>query len=98
MSADSVRERLHALGPGVTAAAAFGIGDTFAKVALAAGADVLTLALTRGVVGVAILFLYLRLGAPPQPATRGSAQSGQAVVVWSYDRIGSFLCARQFIA
>jgi probable blue pigment (indigoidine) exporter len=69
MNPEGVRERLHALGPGVTAATAFGIGDTFAKVALAAGADVLTLALTRGVVGVAILFLYLRIGAPPQPAT-----------------------------
>jgi probable blue pigment (indigoidine) exporter len=69
MNADSVRERIHALGPGVTAAAAFGIGDTFAKVALASGADVLTLALARGVVGVGILFLYLRIGAAPVPAT-----------------------------
>jgi probable blue pigment (indigoidine) exporter len=69
MNADGVRERIHALGPGVAAAAAFGIGDTFAKVALASGADVLTLALARGVVGVGILFLYLRIGTVPQPAT-----------------------------
>jgi probable blue pigment (indigoidine) exporter len=68
----SVQERLSALrplGPGIIAATAFGIGDTFAKVALAAGADVLTLALSRGVVGVGILFCYLRVGAPPLPAT-----------------------------
>src|ERR1700732_5056071 len=69
MGSASVRERLYALGPGIIAAAAFGIGDTFAKVALAAGADVLTLALARGVAGVAILFLYLRIGTPPLPAT-----------------------------
>jgi probable blue pigment (indigoidine) exporter len=65
----SARERLHALGPGIVAATAFGVGDAFAKVALAAGSDVLTLALTRGVVGVGILFCYLRIGAPPVPAT-----------------------------
>jgi drug/metabolite transporter (DMT)-like permease len=69
MNAISVRERLHALGPGITAAAAFGIGDTFAKLAFAAGADVLTLALIRGVVGIGILSLYLRFGVRPDPAT-----------------------------
>jgi probable blue pigment (indigoidine) exporter len=69
MRADSLRERLYALGPGITAAAAFGVGDTFAKVALAAGADALTLALSRGVVGVGILYCYLRIGTPPIPAT-----------------------------
>jgi drug/metabolite transporter (DMT)-like permease len=63
------RERLHALGPGIIAATAFGVGDAFAKVALAAGSDVLTLALCRGVVGVVILLCYLRIGAPPLPAT-----------------------------
>ena len=69
MGSGSVRERLYALGPGLIAAASFGVGDTFAKVALAAGADVLTLALARGVAGVGILFLYLRIGMPPLPAT-----------------------------
>jgi drug/metabolite transporter (DMT)-like permease len=69
MVSGSVRERLYALAPGIIAAGSFGVGDTFAKVALASGADVLTLALSRGVVGVAILFLYLRVGAPAQPAT-----------------------------
>jgi probable blue pigment (indigoidine) exporter len=63
------RERLQALGPGIIAATAFGVGDAFAKVALAAGSDVLTLALCRGVVGVVILLCYLRIGVPPLPAT-----------------------------
>jgi drug/metabolite transporter (DMT)-like permease len=69
MQSVNARERLHALGPGIVAATAFGVGDAFAKVALAAGSDVLSLALCRGIVGVAILFCYLRIGAPPSPAT-----------------------------
>jgi probable blue pigment (indigoidine) exporter len=70
MQSAIARERLHALGPGIIAATSFGVGDAFAKVALAAGSDVLSLALSRGVVGVVILFCYLRVGAPPLPATR----------------------------
>jgi drug/metabolite transporter (DMT)-like permease len=69
MQSVRARERLHALGPGIVAATAFGVGDAFAKVALAAGSDVLSLALCRGIVGVAILFCYLRIGMPPLPAT-----------------------------
>lgn len=60
---------LHALWPGLVAATAFGICDTLVKLVLAAGIDVLTLALIRGVVGVVILFAYLRLSATPAPAT-----------------------------
>jgi probable blue pigment (indigoidine) exporter len=69
MPSVNARERLHALGPGIIAAMSFGVGDAFAKVALAAGSDVLSLALSRGVVGVAILFCYLRIGMRPAPAT-----------------------------
>ena len=69
MKSSGARERLHALWPGLAAATAFGICDTLVKLVLAAGIDVLSLALIRGVVGVAILFAYLRLGAPPVPAT-----------------------------
>jgi drug/metabolite transporter (DMT)-like permease len=65
----NARERLRALGPGIIAATSFGVGDAFAKVALAAGSDVLSLALSRGVVGIAILFCYLRIGVPALPAT-----------------------------
>ena len=69
MQSVNARERLHDLGPGIVAATAFGVGDAFAKVALASGSDVLTLALCRGVVGIAILLCYLRIGVPPLPAT-----------------------------
>src|SRR5580704_16417803 len=69
MPSAKARERLTALGPGIIAAVSFGIGDTFAKVAFASGTDVLTLALSRGVVGIVILFCYLRVGAPALPGT-----------------------------
>jgi probable blue pigment (indigoidine) exporter len=64
------RGRLYGLLPGILAAGSFGVGDTFAKVALAAGADVLTLVLIRGLAGIGILFLYLQIGAPPVPPTQ----------------------------
>jgi len=69
MDAVPVRERQLALGPGVVAASSFAISDAFAKVVFAAGGDVLTLALIRGVIGLAILFVYLRLGPAPKGET-----------------------------
>jgi drug/metabolite transporter (DMT)-like permease len=55
---------LYGLWPGLVAATSFGVCDTLVKLVLAGGIDVLTLALIRGVVGVAIVFVYLRLSAP----------------------------------
>ena len=52
--------------PGITAAVSFGVCDTIAKVTSADGVDLLTLALIRGVAGLGFMFLYLRIGAPPQ--------------------------------
>jgi drug/metabolite transporter (DMT)-like permease len=69
MESDSTRERLAALVPGIVAAASFGVCDAIVKLVFAAGIDVLTLALIRGVVGVVILYFYLRFGATPEPAT-----------------------------
>jgi drug/metabolite transporter (DMT)-like permease len=69
MEPDSTRERIAALVPGIVAAASFGVCDTIVKLVFAAGIDVLTLALIRGVVGVVILYFYLRYGATPEPAT-----------------------------
>jgi probable blue pigment (indigoidine) exporter len=69
MQESGARERLYALWPGLAAATSFGVCDTLVKLVLAAGIDVLTLALIRGVVGVVILFAYLRLGAAPAPAS-----------------------------
>ena len=62
-------ERRLALLPGVVAATSFALSDALAKVVFAAGGDVLTLALIRGVVGLGILFVFLRLGPPLKPDT-----------------------------
>ena len=57
-----------ALGPGVIAAISFALSDTLAKFVFVAGGDVLTLALIRGVIGLGIMYVYLRLD-PPTPTT-----------------------------
>jgi probable blue pigment (indigoidine) exporter len=69
MAASDVRGRLYALGPGLIAGTLFGVSDVLAKLILADGVDVLTLALFRGVVGLVIMFFYLRVGTPPAPET-----------------------------
>jgi probable blue pigment (indigoidine) exporter len=68
MESTKAREgRRFALGPGIVAATAFAFSDAFTKIVFASGGDVLTLALIRGVAGLGILFVYLRLGQPPAP-------------------------------
>jgi drug/metabolite transporter (DMT)-like permease len=69
MESIKARERLHALGPGLIAAASFGVSDTFSKMVFADGGDVLTLAVSRGIFGLVIMFFYLRIGPPVVPAT-----------------------------
>ncbi len=58
-----------ALGPGIIAATSFALSDTLAKFVFVAGGDVLTLALIRGVIGLGIMFVYLRLDPPLKPST-----------------------------
>jgi drug/metabolite transporter (DMT)-like permease len=67
MDALHARERLYSLGPGVIAASSFGITDVLGKMVFAAGADVLTLALFRGVVGLGFVYVWLRVGPAPVP-------------------------------
>jgi probable blue pigment (indigoidine) exporter len=61
--------RLTAVAPAVVAATAFAFADVSTKVTLHAEADVLTMALFRGIVGVPLLFLWLSIGATPKPLT-----------------------------
>ena len=56
---------LRALGPGVLAAVSWGFSDIFTKLALLAGADALTLATSRGVLGTLFVLAWLR-AAPPR--------------------------------
>jgi drug/metabolite transporter (DMT)-like permease len=50
------------IGPGVAAATSLGISDVLAKMVLASGCDVLTMLSFRGVVGLAFMAIWLRLG------------------------------------
>ena len=68
-STEARRDGVSPLGPGIIAATSFAFSDMLAKVVFAAGGDVLTLALIRGVVGLGILYFYLRIGPPPKPDT-----------------------------
>jgi probable blue pigment (indigoidine) exporter len=62
-------ERRFAPMPGIIAATSFAVSDALAKLVFASGGDVLTLALIRGIVGLGILFVFLRVGPPLKPDT-----------------------------
>jgi probable blue pigment (indigoidine) exporter len=69
METPQPQERRFALLPGIVAATSFAVSDALAKLVFAAGGDVLTLALIRGIVGLGILFVFLRVGPPLKPDT-----------------------------
>ena len=57
------------LGPGIIAASMFASSNVLSKVVLNDGAGVLTVSLFRGLVGVVLVFVWLRIGVPPKPHT-----------------------------
>jgi len=59
--------RLAQIGPALLGASSFACADVLSKVALNAGADALTISVVRAVLGVAMLFAWLRL-VPPSGA------------------------------
>ena len=77
MDSKPARAQRVALGPGVIAAASFAVSDAFAKVVFAGGGDVLTLALIRGVIGLAILSVYVRFG----PAAKGETPRTRVIAL-----------------
>jgi probable blue pigment (indigoidine) exporter len=56
----------HQLGPVLTSALMFSVSDIAGKTALASGSDVLTLLSFRSVIGIALLFAWLRLANAPR--------------------------------
>jgi drug/metabolite transporter (DMT)-like permease len=60
---------LTAIVPVLVAAASFGFADVATKVTLHAEADVLTMALFRGLVGVPLLLVFVFAGGTPKPLT-----------------------------
>jgi len=72
--------RVFDLWPGMVAASSFAICNVLSKLVLAAGSDVLTLSLFRGLVGVALLFIWLK-AVLPSPLT-------PRALFGSFDRAG----------
>jgi drug/metabolite transporter (DMT)-like permease len=62
-------DRLTLIGPALLGASSFACADVLSKVVLRHGADVLTVSTVRGVLGVAILLVWLRLVEPPAALT-----------------------------
>jgi drug/metabolite transporter (DMT)-like permease len=61
--------RIASLAPVLVAATAFAFADVATKVTLHAGADVLTMALFRGLIGVPFLMAWISVGTTPMPLT-----------------------------
>jgi probable blue pigment (indigoidine) exporter len=83
-----IREFFNQLGPVVTAAVLFSAADISGKVALAGGTNVLSLLSFRSIIGVALVFIWLRLGTPP------AALTGRAK--WTSFALGVLLTANMF--
>jgi drug/metabolite transporter (DMT)-like permease len=58
------QSRLTALGPGILAATSFALSDSFSKVVLNAGSDVLTLSTFRSLFSLVVFWAWLRLRPP----------------------------------
>jgi len=64
LSAPQAGSRLAQIGPALLGASSFACADVLSKVALNAGADALTISVVRAVLGLAMLFAWLRLVPP----------------------------------
>lgn len=73
-STPSAAGRLAQVGPALLGASSFACADVLSKIVLRHGADVLTMSMVRGVVGVVMLFAWLRL-LPPRPAFAARARA-----------------------
>jgi probable blue pigment (indigoidine) exporter len=69
LSTPHAGSRLAQIGPAVLGASSFACADVLSKVVLIDGADVLTMSAVRAVLGVAMLFAWLKLVPPPAAFT-----------------------------
>ncbi len=83
-----IRDASRQLGPVLSAAVMFTIADISGKLALTSGADVLSLLSSRSVVGIGLVFVWLRLG-EPAPALSVNAR-------WVSLALGLLLTANMF--
>jgi probable blue pigment (indigoidine) exporter len=70
--------------PGIAAAVVLGASDILVKIVAASHCDVLTMLLFRGVIGLAFMAAWVRIGSKPAPA--------DARVVWISVGIGLLFC------
>jgi probable blue pigment (indigoidine) exporter len=61
--------RLAMIAPALLGASSFACADVLSKFVLKAGAGVLTMSMVRGVIGVIVVFLWLRVAKKPEPLT-----------------------------
>jgi len=69
LSTPHAGSRLAQIGPALLGASSFSCADVLSKVVLIDGADVLTMSAVRAVLGVAMLFAWLKLVPPPAAFT-----------------------------
>jgi drug/metabolite transporter (DMT)-like permease len=65
-----IRGSFHQLSPVLTAAVMFSVSDIAGKVALTSGTDVMSLLSFRGVIGLGLMFAWLRISRPAAPLPR----------------------------
>jgi probable blue pigment (indigoidine) exporter len=93
-----IRELFRELGPVLTAAAMFTVSDVFGKLALEGGADVLSLLTFRSVLGIGLIFVWLRLGKPPVALSRSATLISLALGVLLTANLFSLFKAIELVA
>jgi probable blue pigment (indigoidine) exporter len=86
------------LGPVLTAAAMFTVSDVFGKLALEGGADVLSLLTFRSILGIGLVFVWLRLGKPPVTLSRSATLISLALGVLLTANLFSLFKAIELVA
>jgi probable blue pigment (indigoidine) exporter len=76
-----IRGAYHQLGPVLTAAVMFTVSDVFGKLALESGTDVLSLLSFRSILGIGLVFVWLRLGEPAVALSRNAKRISLALGV-----------------
>lgn len=80
-SPSAIGRRLFDYGPGLTGAVAFAGADVLTKLALATGADVVTLATARSLLGIGLTALWIALGPTPVPLSADERRTAYAMGV-----------------
>jgi drug/metabolite transporter (DMT)-like permease len=83
-----IRGFIHQLGPVLTAAVTFSMGDISGKLALSSGTDVLSLVAFRSIVGIGLVYAWLQASKPAAALSREAT--------WISLALGALLTANMF--